>query len=227
MVKKGRKVVTNPTGYHCVNLLVQRAIASAQRKANARSRGGRWNNEHRERIQETSKALYEKKREQRIAETTDYRNRNREHLSKKQNVREKERRKNDSEYHAAGLLRQRLRGKLSQIGQIKENNTLDLIGCSVSDFNKHIDSQRDFDELFELDHIFPFHLYNLQTQQKRVMHYSNYQPLTVSENRQKWNKLPTKGMAARVDPSCWPDGITMDMLPDIYEGWATPLQMHA
>ena len=34
-------------------------------------------------------------------------------------------------------------------------------------------------------------------------------------------------MAAKVDPACWPDVITMDMLPDIYPGWATPLRMHA
>ena len=34
-------------------------------------------------------------------------------------------------------------------------------------------------------------------------------------------------MAAKVDRDKWPPGITEDMLPDIYPGWATPLRMHA
>lgn len=34
-------------------------------------------------------------------------------------------------------------------------------------------------------------------------------------------------MAARVERWAWPPGITEDMLPDIYDGWATPLRMHA
>jgi hypothetical protein len=59
-----------------------------------------------------------------------------------------------------------------------------------------------------------------------MMHWSNYQPLTNFENAQKSNKLPTKAMADKVDRSCWPDGITMDKLPDRYDGWATGLRMH-
>ena len=57
------------------------------------------------------------------------------------------------------------------------------------------------------------------------MHYSNLQLLTAEENAFKRGRLPTKAMAARVDRSCWPDGITEDMLPDIYPGWRTPLRM--
>ena len=57
------------------------------------------------------------------------------------------------------------------------------------------------------------------------MSVSNTQLLAMQENRSKSNKLPTKAMAAKVDPACWPDGITMDMLPDIYPGWRTPLRM--
>ena len=227
MVKAGRKVVTDPIGYHCINLLVQRAVATAKRKACARARGARWNDANRSHISDTSRALYEKKRDQRISETTEYRRQNRAHLMKKQCEREKKRRETDGEFLAATLLRQRLRGALGREGISKDDNTLELIGCSISDFNAHIDSQCDFEGPYELDHIFPFAKYNLELDQRRVMHYTNYQPLTVEENRQKWNKLPTKAMAAKVDPKCWPDGVTMDMLPDVYSGWATPLRMHA
>ena len=79
-----------------------------------------------------------------------------------------------------------------------------------------------------IDHIFPFNVFdNSIENQRRFMNWSNTQPLTQSENIQKGHRLPTKAMAAKVDPSCWPDGVTIDMLPDIYPGWATPLRMHA
>ena len=79
----------------------------------------------------------------------------------------------------------------------------------------------------EIDHVFPMDMYDfsLDENQYRCSNYTNMQPLLPRENRQKWNKLPTKAMAARVDRSCWPDGITEDMLPDIYPGWRTPLRM--
>ena len=193
MVAKGRKVVRNPTGFHCVNLLVQRAIGKAQRLANARARGGRWNDENREHISETSKALYEEKREQRIEETTTYRNNNRERLTKAQCKREKERRETNADYRAAVLLRQRLRGALGRNCD-KMDKTLALIGCTVTEFNAHIDSQNSLgDDEIQLDHIFPFQFYDLQTDQPKVMNFTNYQPLTPHENRQKWKKLPTKG----------------------------------
>ena len=64
-----------------------------------------------------------------------------------------------------------------------------------------------------------------QKQQEKAMNFTNMQPLTKYENEIKLNKLPTKAMAAKVNPDCWPDGITIDMLPDIYPGWATPLRM--
>ena len=57
------------------------------------------------------------------------------------------------------------------------------------------------------------------------MQLQKHAPLLTSENKVKCNKLPTKAMAAKVTRSCWPDGITMDMLPDIYPGWRTPLRM--
>ena len=66
--------------------------------------------------------------------------------------------------------------------------------------------------------------YNV-SKQKEMMNWSNLQPLTAAENIDKRDKLPTKAMAASVDPSCWPDGINMDDLPEIYPGWATPLRM--
>ena len=80
---------------------------------------------------------------------------------------------------------------------------------------------------YETDHIFPFLAFKkeITSAQPKVMHHSNLQPLTVEENAWKRGKLPTKAMAAKVNRDCWPDGITEDMLLDIYAGWATPLRM--
>ena len=79
----------------------------------------------------------------------------------------------------------------------------------------------------EIDHVFPMAMYDfsLDQNQYRCSNYTNMQPLTLVENRWKSDKLPTKAMAAKVDRGCWPDGVTEDMLPDIYPGWRTPLRM--
>lgn len=79
----------------------------------------------------------------------------------------------------------------------------------------------------DIDHVFPLEAYDHSSGiiDERCMHWSNMQPLPPADNGSKLDKLPTKAMAAKVDPSCWPDGVTMDMLPDIYPGWSTPLRM--
>jgi hypothetical protein len=80
-----------------------------------------------------------------------------------------------------------------------------------------------------VDHVFPIKCYDLreETQKAAATHYTNLQLLLPTENHHKSAKLPTKAMAAKVDRDKWPPGITDDMLPDIYPGWATPLRMHA
>ena len=94
--------------------------------------------------------------------------------------------------------------------------------------NKQIPSYFNNRVNYEIDHIFPISLFDctVTENQYKCCHFTNLQPLTRDENRLKSNKLPTKAMASKVDPSCWPDGYTMDMLPDIYPGWATPLRMY-
>mgnify|MGYP006115512911 FL=1 len=224
----GRKVVKDPVGYHCINLLVQRAIAGATRKANSRARGARWNDANRERISKTSKDLYTEKKDQRIAETTAYRQQNKQHLMKKQVAREKQRRQTDEVYHISGLLRQRLRGALNRGHVVKEGTTEKLVGASATEVLQEMTLQwADQQGKYDIDHIFPFRLYNLneKTEQLKVMNICNLQALSPEANGSKLDKLPTKDMAAKVDPTCWPPGITMDMLPDIYPGWSSSLRM--
>ena len=57
------------------------------------------------------------------------------------------------------------------------------------------------------------------------MNYTNFQPLRKSDNASKSDRLPTKAMAAKFGRWAWPDGITEDMLLDIYPGWSSSLRM--
>lgn len=135
----------------------------------------------------------------------------------------KQRRLTDKEFVIKDRLRSRLSSALKRQKASKPSDTFSLVGCASTDLWKHISLK----PAEVIDHIFPFELYDLHDGEQvgRVMHYSNLQPLTEPENRDKGTQLPTKAMAAKVDPSCWPDGITMDMLPDIYPGWSTALRM--
>ena len=78
-----------------------------------------------------------------------------------------------------------------------------------------------------IDHIFPLSCFDMHNseEQKKATHFSNLQMLPASANLSKHAKLPTKAMAARVERSAWPATVNEAMLPDIYSGWKTSLQM--
>lgn len=137
--------------------------------------------------------------------------------------RRKDRRLSDQEFVIKDRMRSRLRNALLRQGVDKTIATFETVGCSGSLLMQHLNLS-DGDEV---DHIFPFELYLLveEDQQRKVGNYKNLQGLTPCENNNKSDKLPTKAMAAKVPRELWPDGITMDMLPDIYPGWRTPLRM--
>jgi hypothetical protein len=223
---------SNPLGYSCVNVLVQCAIRSVKKKATRRrrmknlgpvqraarnARNAKWSKENKERVK------------QMIA---DWMKSNRERMRTWENQRNLERRKTDMKFVVKRRVRSRLTGYLNGKGVGKADKTFNQVECTPDELLAYLSDQlRDGDDLvsMRIDHIFPMDAYNVtdDESQANMMHWSNMQPLTAFENSTKSNKLPTKAMAAKVDPICWPDGITMDMLPDIYPGWATPLRMHA
>ena len=59
-----------------------------------------------------------------------------------------------------------------------------------------------------------------------MTHWRNLQRLTRMENSDKRDQLPTQAMAKKVPRELWPNSVTDDMLPSIYSGWATPLNMN-
>ena len=103
-----------------------------------------------------------------------------------------------------------------------------MVGKSAADVHLHLQKQLRHGEDYrkcQIDHVFSVQCYKDVHDQKKMMHWTNLQPLFPEENRSKSDKLPTKAMAAKVARWAWPDGVTEDILPDIYDGWATPLRM--
>jgi len=148
------------------------------------------------------------------------------------NAKRRLKRKNNGRYRISCNLRSRLADFVRSHGIIKGDSTTKLVGLSWGSLELHLRSMLRPTEMLEsvdVDHIFPMARYDLENnkQQRNCMSYSNLQPLPHRDNVSKSAKLPTKAMAAKVDPDKWPPGITEDMLPDIYPGWDTPLRMHA
>ena len=230
----------NSRGYDCVNVLIQRAVSKIISKAKARDRASAWHSANKERANLKSGERHQANRSHNLQKMREYHNRNKPaqlELAKiyrakhreDRNTNDRKRRKDDPVFQLTERCRSALTRFLKHNNTEKTESTSMLLGCSYADLQMNIQNQlngRDFNDT-EIDHIFPFAAFKnqLQSAQQKVMHHSNLQPLTIEENANKRDKLPTKAMAAKVDPSCWPDGVTMDMLPDIYPGWATPLRM--
>lgn len=111
--------------------------------------------------------------------------------NKKQGDYSKKRRREDPLFRITCLLRGRLRVSLN--GGKKDIRTLELLGCSVAEFKIYIEGQfksgmtwQNFGE-WELDHKKPCASFNLTLPEHVVecFHWTNFQPLWKSENRQK------------------------------------------
>lgn len=233
----------NPRGFSCINIMVQKVIGRVKTKAKNRARerdrnqinpeanrtrAKTWKEENRARAKATDARYYSENRDQKCADMKTYRENNKHTLRTKARVREKERRETDSAFVITCRMRARLGAFTREHNVPKAGNTFTLIGKSPDELRQYLEKDGLQVRETQCDHIFALASFDIQlaSHQARAMHWSNLQLLTQQENKDKSDKLPTKAMAAKVDPACWPDGVTMDMLPDIYPGWATPLRMH-
>lgn len=223
----------NPAGFNCVNILMQKAVKKVTVMARKRQHAREWGKSNSVQKRDTNKAYSQRHHAKTLKMSEDWRQRNKPRVRAKENARNQSKVANgDVVFIVKKRVRARLRQFMRQQGLRKNNNTFEMIGMDKQQLSDHLLSQlRDGEELqqCDIDHIFSLESYSFDggVIDPRCMHYSNMQPLPPFENGSKLHKLPTKAMAAKVDPACWPDGITMDMLPDIYPGWATPFRMHA
>ena len=111
---------------------------------------------------------------------------------------EKNRRNNDIGYKILGNLRSRVWYVLKN--NIKSARTMKLVGCTIDFLIEYIEKQfspeMNWDnygknKYWEIDHIIPCSSFDLTDpeQQRKCFHYTNLQPLTIKDNREKSNKL--------------------------------------
>lgn len=109
---------------------------------------------------------------------------------------ERKRRKSDLNYRITKVLRLRVWRALKGIR--KERPTLELLGCSLDDLRRHLESQfvegMTWDNYgrggWEVDHIRPCSSFDLSDpkQQRECFHYSNMQPLWGIDNWRKGSR---------------------------------------
>jgi hypothetical protein len=129
----------------------------------------------------------------------EYYQKNKSVLSKKIKDRHKKRLKTDPFYKLKDILRHRLHSALKNKKVIKNQHTIDLLGCSIEFFKTHLESKFKPDMNWEnygvfgwhIDHIIPCDSFDLTKieEQRKCFHYNNLQPLWSTENWSKSNKV--------------------------------------
>ena len=173
----------------------------------------RWRERHPEKMQACRDNWNAKNKNRRKKKTQEWAKKNRNRLNLMARIRYKNndavktyyneyRRKKvrtDPNYKIRAVLRSRLSVAMRAAKTSKSANTLSLLGCSIDEFKKHIESQflpgmswenHSYDG-WHLDHLIPCAAFDLTDteQQKKCFHYSNIRPLWADENFRKQGKI--------------------------------------
>ena len=101
----------------------------------------------------------------------------------------------DPNYKIRKNLRRRIKDALD--GKLKHSKTIELLGCSIESFRKHLEERfqpnmgwHNYGS-WHIDHIRPCASFDLSDteQQKQCFHYTNTQPLWAVDNMKKGDKL--------------------------------------
>jgi hypothetical protein len=110
---------------------------------------------------------------------------NRELINLKTNQRNKLKRKNNPEYK----IQESTRSNIYRIIKNKTKNTNEYLGCNFEDYKIYLEKMftsemnwNNYGIYWEIDHIIPL-------SKEGSFHYTNTRPLTITENRKKYNKL--------------------------------------
>lgn len=112
--------------------------------------------------------------------------------------------------YTARILRGRLSAALKQTRNKKSSRALDLLGCTIDEFKKWIESQFKPGMSWEnhgyhtwhVDHIRPVSSFDLSdpVQQAECFHYTNHQPLWALENLKKGKRLDVVPYSIQSNP---------------------------
>lgn len=159
-----------------------------------------WKSKNKDKVKKYSKKSYKKDKANHLKRMKEWRDSNPDYMKKYgkqyfQDTREvryqyyKNKRENDIEFRITQNLRTRIWNAFSEYQYSKKDTTLKHLGCPISDFVVYLEKQFDknmswgnYGTYWEIDHIIPL-------SKGGTFHYTNTQPLTISENRTKKNKL--------------------------------------
>lgn len=143
------------------------------------------------------RAYYQKNKAKILAEKKLYYENNRAELISKQVIRDAGKYQSDLTYKMKNIIRNRLRIALKS--GTKKSKTMDLLGCSLSDFKSYIESKFEVGMTWDnwsingwhVDHVKPLDSFDLtdEKQLAEACHYSNMQPMWADENRKKYNHI--------------------------------------
>ena len=146
-----------------------------------------------------SKNWFEKNKESLTEKKRIYRTNNKQYSSNR-NKRSRDRWREDPMYRFKQNIRNRFREAVKH--GYKSGKTLELLGCSIEFFNKHIENQfKDgmtwenySHSVWHIDHKIPCAAFDLSKpeEQKKCFHYSNLRPMWAKENMKKGAKLITE-----------------------------------
>lgn len=109
---------------------------------------------------------------------------------------QKNRKQNDPIYKLKYCIRLRVNEIIKKNNITKLHSGLKYLGCDVNTYKTHLESQfktrmtwENHGTYWEVDHIYPLDLINSEQDCYTYFNYKNTQPLTISENRSKKNKL--------------------------------------
>jgi hypothetical protein len=151
--------------------------------------------ENKEKNKENHKKWYLKNKEKIIQNKKKYYLENKQHIIRRVNKYQIKRRKIDTNFKLITTIRNRTILVLK--GKSKCKSTMKLLGCSVEECWKHLESKfqpgmtRENHGKWHLDHVRPCASFDLTKpeEQEKCFHYSNYQPLWAEQNLSKGAKL--------------------------------------
>lgn len=117
------------------------------------------------------------------------------------NIRNRRKYRTNLNFRLALSLRNQLRTALRSSGNIsRHRRTIQLLGCSIDSFKIYLESKFQVGMTWqtygvngwELDHIIPVSIFDLSKpeHQRACFHFSNIQPMWLSNNRSKQDKVP-------------------------------------
>lgn len=110
----------------------------------------------------------------------------------------------DPSFRLARLLRARIQGAVKAQGAVKSKKTQTLVGCDINFLLGYIEARfqsgmkwSNYGKVWEIDHRIPCSKFDLtdESHQRSCFHYSNLQPLFVTDNRKKHAKMPASHQA--------------------------------